>query len=220
MRFMTYNIRRGLGADGAVSVRRIGAVIAAARPDVAGLNEVWQMTRVSDQPARLARQLGMDEVFQANVAGRFTRFGNLVLSCGTIRAGVDLKLSSGREQRGALIVETEVDGARVVFVTTHLGLTRNWREAQIAELAAELPDDVPLVLAGDFNARFEELAPLMESLQMAPTRLSYPSTQPRAALDRLFFSRHWELRDVRVIRTLASDHLPLVADLELVAASS
>jgi len=45
---------------------------------------------------------------------------------------------------------------------------------------------------------------------------TYPARSPRKALDHVLFSRHWRLASLTTVASVASDHRPLVADLELV----
>ncbi len=66
MRFLTYNIRHGEGVDGWVSNRRIARVIERIAPDVVGMNEVWQIRGLWDQPREIARSLDMAHSFEAN----------------------------------------------------------------------------------------------------------------------------------------------------------
>ena len=55
------------------------------------------------------------------------------------------------------------------------------------------------------------------SLPLHPVRplLSYPSWQPRRALDHILISRSLHARDVRVLDHLFSDHLPIAVEVEL-----
>ena len=73
---------------------------------------------------------------------------------------------------------------------------------------------MPLVLAGDMNCTAEELEPLLEILELAPTPASFPALIPFRQLDHVAFSAHWRLSRVSAIRTIASDHLPVFADLD------
>ena len=52
MRFLTYNIHHGEGVDGWFSNRRIARTIERIEPDVVGMNEVWHIRGLWDQPAR------------------------------------------------------------------------------------------------------------------------------------------------------------------------
>ena len=84
-------------------------------------------------------------------------------------------------------------------------------------MAAELPRDLPLVLTGDFNARVGELEPLRSVLTVVDDPpATFMAPFPTAAIDHIAFSEHWRLQSLSTVRSSASDHLPLVAELELV----
>jgi len=54
-----------------------------------------------------------------------------------------------------------------------------------------------------------------EALAVAPDEpLTFPARRPRRALDHVAFSEHWRLVATGAVRSLASDHLALWADLE------
>ncbi len=121
-------------------------------------------------------------------------------------------------------------GATVLrCLATHLGLSASERRRQIAAILAQLGaaatcSRTPLVLMGDFNEwwpRNGRLAQLNRRLDAAPARASFPARWPLLALDRLWYSAGLELLEMQVVRTpatrAASDHLPLRAQLRMVA---
>ena len=217
MRFLTYNIHHGEGVDGWFSNPRIARAIERIEPDVVGMNEVWHIRGLWDQPREIARILDMEHAFEPNHVRWVQALGNMVMArTGLLTSSRNLPLPSGFERRGALIAEILVDGATVVFVSTHLSLGRRTRSAQIAHLAQNLPRDVPLVLAGDMNCLADELTPLSELLQVVKAPPStFPSVRPSRGLDHFAFSRHWKLEALEAVPSRASDHLPLYADLVL-----
>lgn len=212
---MTYNIRHAEGADGWISNRRVALAITDARPDVVGLNEVWMLSGVWDQPRLLADLVGMEHVFEANHQRWIQGIGNEVLTRGAVASSENLAVPGGIETRGCLLARIDIDGTTVAFASTHLSLGRRTRTAQLAFLAETLPRDIPLVLAGDLNCEARELAPLGELLTVSEPPKTFPSVRPRRALDHILFSRHWALVSQEAVRTRASDHLPLVAELAL-----
>ncbi len=134
------------------------------------------------------------------------------------------------EQRVLLVAPVKIGGRQIHVLVTHLGLTSDQRERQVREIvatAARLPG--PKILLGDFNAGPDEpvLRELLGLFQDALTaagvapeaRKSYPGgLQPQEAIDYIFVSPEFRVRGARVLRdaTLASDHNPVVAELELV----
>ena len=217
MRFLTYNIRHGEGVDGWISNRRIARVIDRIEPDVVGMNEVWHIRGLWDQPREIASRLDMSHSFEANHSRWVHSLGNMIMVRGTtLRSTRNMELPSGLESRGALIADILVGETAVTFVSTHLSLGRKTRTAQIAYLAENLPRDVPLVLAGDMNCLANELAPLsglLEIVDRPPD--SFPSVRPNRGLDHFAFSHHWKLEALVAVPSRASDHLPVYADLVL-----
>lgn len=135
------------------------------------------------------------------------------------------------EQRVLLYAPVEIAGRTVHLFVTHLGLTPDQRArqiAQIVEITARYRG--PKILMGDFNAEPDEPAMTRLSREFQDTlsvvgapaeaRRSYPAgSNPRKAIDYIFVSREFRVRTARVIRdvTLASDHNPVVAEVELVS---
>ncbi len=214
---MTYNIHRAIGANGRPSIRDIATVLAEARPDVVGLNEVVRTPIVADQPARLARALGMTHAFQRTTRRDGMAFGNAVLTRGRVIGRRDVALPDGPEPRALLLVDLEVDGLCFTFGATHLDPRPGPRTAQLDALPGAIPEDVPFVLAGDFNAGPWHLGQLRAYLDLAPPQATFPALDPRAAIDHVLFSKHWCCTGASALARPASDHAALVVDLELVA---
>ena len=117
-------------------------------------------------------------------------------------------------------------GAIVHVYATHLDYradpsVRSMQVADTLEVLDQDPDGAQQVLVGDFNAPPEapELAPLwtelVDSWAVAGdgAGLTYPAVDPVKRIDYVTHSRTVETRDVDVVPTGASDHLPVVADL-------
>ena len=216
VRFLTYNIRHAEGYDGWVSNKRIAAVIRRSEPDVVGLNEVWNIPHLFEQPRLLGELSAMKWEYVETTRYVVQSLGNAILTRNAVVARREIALPRGMERRAALLVDVDADGTLVTFASTHLSLGRSKRAEQIEMLRRELPRDRPLVLAGDFNCEAAELAPLGEFLTVVgQPPLTFPALRPRRALDHIAFSEHWRLVELRAVRSLASDHLPLLADLAL-----
>jgi len=217
VRFLTFNIHHAEGTDGAVRPRRVADTIRALAPDVVGLQEVRRGVLLGDQPDYLGRRLRMERAFQPTVRVRGYDFGNLFLTRGQILSAERMVLpSSGAVTRGCLLARIELEGVRCAVAVTHLGVRPQDLEPHMELLLEFLPSAEPLVLLGDFNATVAQLAPLGELLTLpADSPPTFPAQKPVAAIDLVGFSRHWRLRSLETMRTVASDHLPLVAELEL-----
>lgn len=138
-------------------------------------------------------------------------------------ARVDLSLA-GREPRGAIDATLDLAGSRIRVVVTHLGLGRRERREQGLQLLAHLRDcnAAVSVLMGDFNewlASSAALARVHRLFGESASVATFPSLFPVVSLDRIWVRPTGALRGLRAHRSrsarIASDHLPIVADLAL-----
>jgi endonuclease/exonuclease/phosphatase family metal-dependent hydrolase len=109
-------------------------------------------------------------------------------------------------------------------LATHLGLRPSERREQIQRLLRVLESDRPLptVLMGDINEWFLWGRPLRwmhKHFEETPALATFPSRFPVFALDRLWVKPKNLLQKMEVHSTalarIASDHLPLKAELSL-----
>jgi endonuclease/exonuclease/phosphatase family metal-dependent hydrolase len=221
---MTFNIRGGLGMDGRRSLERVAEVIREQQPDLAGLQEVhcrlpW--SGMTDQPRRLARLTGLLAYFLSSFSLGFGGYGNLWLTRHPQLRLRRQRLPGGREPRAVLWLELPLGRTVVRAFVTHFGLDAGEKPLQAARLARLVASCAgPVLVAGDLNARpgSPELSTLLDvGLRHAvpPDDPTYPADSPRDRIDYLLVSRHWDVASPAVLPTLASDHLPLVADLSL-----
>jgi endonuclease/exonuclease/phosphatase family metal-dependent hydrolase len=240
---VTYNVHRCVGTDGRLSPQRIAEVIAACEPDIAALQEV-DVGRVRtggiDQVATIAGQLGMQPHFHPAMHLLGELYGDAILTrmpSTLVKAGLlpTPKLLRPIEPRGALWVSTEFGGVKLDIVNTHLGLSRAERSMQVGALVG--PEWIggaekgAFILAGDFNVgrrsrSFSRLAAHLRPARDAKGRRrlrTFPSRLPMLSLDHVFVSDAIETVDAHTVRTklarVASDHLPLVAELRIRSAS-
>lgn len=225
IRLMTYNIRGGLGIDGRRSTRRIAEVVRESGAQVVCVQEVHQRlpwSRMIDQPGRLHKALGMTVLFQRNLSIGVGGYGSALVTSLEISQTTMHPLTSRREQRGAIEARLDTpDGPLTVFCT-HLGLDSEERVGQARELAALLNAcETPKLICGDFNEEADGAAVelLVESTGLvdagvggAPT---FSSDNPVHRIDMIFCDPSIRVSNIRVLDTMASDHKPLVADLEL-----
>ncbi len=236
MRVLSWNVHSLRGTDGRRDAERVARVIATLAPDVAGLQEVGGALEPGDPPdvaALLAGLTGMQSAFGPTMRFRGHPYGNGILARHRIHATRTYDLSvPGREPRGCLRADVEVGGARVHFFAAHLGL--HWRERrhQAAQLlSADILRDAalehPLVLVGDFNSlsiragvprwlRRQLVDCARSARNEGPT---FPSWFPILRLDHAYVDAAFRVLGCDVVRSpaarLASDHLPLLVELEL-----
>jgi len=216
VRVLSYNVRHGQGVASFLSNARLARVISSIAPAVAGLNEVWRVGGLYDQPARLGELTQMHARYHAAHQTRLGQTGNLLLAHGTVHSTSEIDIGGRHERRGCIVGDIETGGIRFLFAVTHLSLHADTRRSQLGQLAEALPSDRPLVLAGDFNCLYRDLEPLRGLLTFAEdTPPTFPSLMPFRALDHIGYSAHWELERIAAVPSLASDHRPLVAELRL-----
>jgi endonuclease/exonuclease/phosphatase family metal-dependent hydrolase len=241
-RIVTYNVHRCVGTDGRLSPRRIADVLAECEPDIVALQELdvrRARTGLVDQAHEIAFDLEMDMHFHPAFTVMEEAYGDAILTSYPLRlvkAGPlpGLKRLPKLEPRGALWAAIEVDGAELQVLNTHLGLLSRERMAQVETLlgpewlgGSEARD--PLILLGDFNMvsrsrayrrlirHFADGARAPGVARPGPT---FPTRFPALRIDHVFVTPSVKVRRLQVPRTalsrLASDHLPLVIDFEIV----
>lgn len=225
MRVATYNIHCGIGRDGRFSERRILDVLREMDVDVVAMQEVESRASGIDMLAWLAKETGFHAVFGTTLMKADGHFGNGLLARCPINHIENIDLSFGRrEPRNAIVADVECEGATLRVVATHLGLRPAERRHQIEKLLPvfrDRPDD-RAVLMGDVNEWFLWGRPLRwvhRYFVKTPAPRTFPAWRPMISLDRIWAHPPTLLRslvahDSPTART-ASDHLPVIATLEL-----
>ena len=233
LRVLSYNIHHGEGTDRRFDLVRLGGVIERLRPDLVALQEVDVGTERAfgeNQLAELARLTGMHAEFGKAMDYDGGGYGVAVLSRWPLLSvrNDPLPRAPEREPRAALTVHVKLSarGPLVQFTSTHLDQGRDPenRLAQVDALKELLAHaEIPSILAGDMNARRDTDA--MLALEAGWTNTSTAdsdpggaSGRPRSRGDHILVrpAGHWRVIEWHVIdETLASDHRPLLAVLEL-----
>ncbi|MFO7987085.1 MAG: endonuclease/exonuclease/phosphatase family protein [Desulfatiglandaceae bacterium] len=239
---MTYNAHSCVGTDGKVRPVRIARLIARLQPDIVAVQELdtrRRRTGGADQAAIIGEELGMAHVFLPLVAGKRGHYG-IAIFCKwpfeTVKAQTfDIASSKGREPRGAVWIKTSLAGETVHLVNTHLGLSRRERLAQIQILLGPkwlggLENGSPVIFCGDFNAhsRSAVYGLIQRKLNDVQTgcaghspQATFASYRPFMRIDHIFVSDAFTVEQVYVVTggsaSVASDHLPLKAELKFMA---
>ncbi|RYD14921.1 MAG: endonuclease [Lysobacteraceae bacterium] len=223
LRIATWNMHAGVGLDGRFAPARIARVLEELDADIVALQE-FGSRRAFDMLARLEQAAGARGIAMPTFSKFGCDFGNVVLSRLPVLASACIDLACDRrEPRNAvdLVVDAGAAG-RLRVVATHLGLGRAERESQLTRLDAVLGEAgrEPTVLLGDFNAwRSRALARFEAAFGRARAPATFPSPFPLAALDRILVAPAAVLLALDVHRSriarIASDHLPLVATLDI-----
>jgi endonuclease/exonuclease/phosphatase family metal-dependent hydrolase len=233
IRVMTYNIHVGVGMDKILDLPRIADVIKREHVDLVGLQEVdrgVERTQRIDEIAELAKITRMDYAFAFNLKYQGGQYGVAILSRFPILA-TDHRLFKNlreAERRGMIRAEVKIDGRTVNFVTTHLDYQYDdGRAFETEQLLSALKDiAAPLIVVGDFNdiptggayklMRDQFVDAWIES-HAAGEGLSYPADKPAKRIDYIFTRQADRIQAKRawIVETLASDHVPVVAELEI-----
>lgn len=236
-RVVTYNIHKCRGLDRRTLPERIIAILLELRADILCIQEVVNAPRgrlLHDQAGAIERAFANFHcAFGSNRPLHGGTYGNLTLSRFPIRYTRNHDITHRREERGAL--QTEIDlpnGSPMHLFNVHLGTMPLERRAQAKRLlSADILDQPglsgPRLVVGDFNEWTQGLTTrlLRSTFQTFRPRHAgrfpgtFPGLLPVFTLDHCFYEPPLELVETHLWRTrealIASDHLPLLADLRL-----
>jgi endonuclease/exonuclease/phosphatase family metal-dependent hydrolase len=229
------------GRDGRADPERVALVIEETHTDVAGLQEVGALGgagELLDPGGTLSRLTGLAHAFGLTELRSGYPYGNCILSRFPITASRSYDLSvPRREKRGCLRADLDLGTFALHLFNCHLGLDARERRRQAAQLlSADILRDAalayPLVLVGDFNAWSSRSAvPRWIRRQLADaavlarsTRATFPAVFPLFRLDRAYVGPAVRVHSCRVheshLARLASDHLPVVVEIEFDASAA
>lgn len=230
LRIMTFNIRHGRGLDGKIDLERIADLIRKVEPHFVGLQEVdhgVDRSHKLDIAKILAELTKMSYAFGKNIDYQNGDYGNAILSKFPIVRQVNLhyRMLRENEQRGLLQTVLDLDGREIVFMNTHIDHRDDDTERlmNVAEIVstAKSYGDHPIIVCGDFNDHPKSLTIQKMEIDFQNTSrsqicLTFPSHQPKQQIDYIFCSRHLtSVKSSDTIDTIASDHLPLVAEITI-----
>ncbi|MBM9593093.1 endonuclease/exonuclease/phosphatase family protein [Rhodobacteraceae bacterium MCCB 386] len=227
MRLASYNIRKAVGLDWRRDPNRSVKVIAALGADVVALQEVDK--RLGPRPAALERELiaretDLEVVPVSRSPVSLGWHGNALL----VRKNLDVRDVGhielpGIEPRGAVFARIGTPRGVLTVVGVHLGLRRGCRRLQFAQIMEEFDEAAQerTVILGDFNewSGSRGIEGLPPSFEVVSPGRSFHAARPVACLDRFALGPGVRLIEAGVERGIdarvASDHLPVWADLDL-----
>ncbi|RMH41909.1 MAG: endonuclease [Deltaproteobacteria bacterium] len=243
IRILTWNIHKCIGGlDRRYDPERVRAVIAHYDPHFALLQEVDDDAPRSNHDRQvdlLGDALGMRvRTYFPNVrVRRGGQYGNAILAKFPLTDTQNIDLTIPLKKRRSVLharFRVRLNGMRGKRTRTlhiynmHLGLSGAERKIQLRKFLDSHPfvglhGDTPIVVGGDLNDVWGTLGPkLLEpaGFRAMPTRLrTFPAYAPVRALDAIYVRGRLAFRNVFRGQTdlakRASDHLPLIADLEI-----
>lgn len=227
--FASYNIHKAVGLDRRRDPERILSVLHEIDADVVALQEADR--RFGRRETVLPLQL-LDDLTDYRAVPLNHRpdsigwHGNALL----VKRGIEVAEAGvvplpTLEPRGAVRADLQVEGRRLRVVGMHLDLSGLRRRQQLRTILADATrcgPPCPTVMMGDFNEW--ALHGGCWSEFHAPWRVllpgrSFPSRRPIAQLDRIVVSDEWSVSHTCAhhspLSAVASDHLPVMARLEL-----
>ena len=241
LRVLVFNMHAGKDAKGMDNLRRIADVVKDSRADIVLLQEVDRFTTRSgkvDQVATLKSFTGYHAAFGKTLDYQGGDYGIAILSRWTILGDTlfhlpvnppQARAGGSYEPRGALRVSIAAPGGAIHVVNTHLDASRadSFRRQEIPQvlaIAAAMKIPGALVLAGgDLNAEppSEVLGAVREAGWVdlwtkcgRGSDLTYPQDKPVKRIDYLLARPGVVCRKASVLGTDASDHRPVLFEIE------
>jgi endonuclease/exonuclease/phosphatase family metal-dependent hydrolase len=232
LRIVTYNIHRCRGMDRRTRPDRVADVLRDVDADVIALQEVVGAgPHGGSQIEEIGAALGMGWVMAPTRHLRSHLFGNVVLSRHPIKHHSQYDLSYKTcEQRCMQRVDVEIGDRTLHVYNVHLGtaiLERRHQAQRLATMVADRHVTGPKIVLGDFNEWMRGLTTTLLSTKLKSVdlgqymtrRRTYPGLFPILHLDHIYYDGPLEIVHIELPRTrlslVASDHLPLVADIRV-----
>lgn len=218
LRAVSYNIHSGRDLFWRKRLVQMARTLKELNPDIIGIQEIHQNSKYGYQGRYLAEQLQYHLAFSPSIALADGHYGNALLTRLPLHGIETIELPAKREKRSLLQASLSWMGKEISVWITHCSLNRASRASQVkllTSLASHQPD-VPLLLLGDFNAPEISFAPLLADCAVLQGMEKY-STMPalRRRLDYIFASKHWKPTNYSLSPVTWSDHVPIMAELQL-----
>lgn len=234
----SYNIHKGMSPlNRLVIMTKLGQALAGVSPDVLCLQEVsgQNLKRVlayNEYPSQSQHEwfgefLGLTNSYGKNAEYTHGHHGNATLSRHPLDPKHNVNITVNRlEKRGVLHSEIDVNGQKIVILNAHLNLLHRDRIKQYKAIGdyitGELDNDIPLILAGDFNDWSKKSDDFLGGLGLVEVfgklygkhPATFPAKLPMISLDRIYV-RHLTVKNAIVHGGVPwadlSDHLPITA---------
>ena len=230
VKILTYNIHHANppSKPGVIDINAIAKVINESGAEIVGIQEVdilVSRSEMMNQAEKLAELTGMEYYFSKGINLEKGYYGTLILSKHKIvgKRRYDLPMPVASENRSLAIVDVQLpDGKTISVANTHLDLKEENRIEQAAFIN-ELGElySKPLILVGDLNAKpNSKPIKLLEQYFVRNTKDNKPTSpnvNPKNEIDYIMVLNNVKFSWISyhvIAETYASDHLPLVAEIE------
>ena len=213
LRVLSYNIHKGFSLDRRFVLNAIKSAIQSTDADLVFLQEVIgrhdrHAERITDWPISSQLEFLADQVYPHFAYGKNAVYsgghhGNAVISRQPFLSFENIDISNNRLERRGLLHATlaplQRGGPEIHVVCLHLDLFERGRVQQyekiIRRIQAHVPENNPLIIAGDFNDWRELASPILESelnvkevfsTLTGKHALSFPAWFPFLPLDRMY----------------------------------
>lgn len=218
---MTYNVK---DCDNGEKISEIAEEIQKYNPDVVCVQEI-------DMNASRSGKRNILKELSEKVQMNYCFFPAIRLQGGTYGIGIlsvyplencalqPLDVRKGDEERILASAEISVNGQTVHIYNTHLSFEdRQTRLQQIKTLNTVISQNTPFILTGDFNTEsFQEFSYLSgvyaANTEETPyqTYIGDDADTVFRSIDNIFVHDNFEMKDVTLGTSTASDHRPLIA---------
>lgn len=241
IKVMSYNIHKGFSMNRQYTLGAIKDFIRQNHADIVFLQEVIgenikYKKKITDWPIDSQLEYLADSVWSHHAYGKNAvndhgHHGNALLSSWPIINYENINISTNPlEKRGLLHGTIHRDGESIHLLCAHLNLFEKGRTIQMGKIIDRIkkliPENEPLILAGDFNDWRERISGqlnkelgLVETHQLLHGKhaLTFPSSAPKIALDRIYV-RGFECVTARCLTSPAlgelSDHAALLSEIK------
>ncbi|MBA2273988.1 MAG: endonuclease/exonuclease/phosphatase family protein [Actinobacteria bacterium] len=219
-RVATFNIRHGLGADGVIDLDRVAHTMAATGADLIALQEVdrgLDRTGMVDQPEVLSELTGFPIHFRSVLKRGGGRYGLALAGEGLSEVTyAELPRAGDEQARGVVGASWRGLAVLVSHLTTQAEI-RPQQTSALADMARRAAG--PVMVLGDLNQDRRHLSALLDAgLNPGPGRhTTFLHLGRRRQIDYVLAGNGIEVVRSWTVPTDASDHLPLVAEIQPVA---
>ncbi len=222
----SYNIKYGQGMDGKLDLCKIAEVLANLDADFICLQEVDRYrprSHFDNQARNLAKMLNMDYEFGAAINYRIGSFGNAILYRYPVLKVINHQLPAVKPERAMLEMHFDVQGNLLRIFNTHMELNRKLRLKQIHNFIVPMIDSniSSAILCGDLNEKPDDpgVKYLLDYLQdsfvvnSGSETATFRADNPLERMDYILLNQYCKAVDYKIIASLASDHLPVFAQI-------